>query len=240
MNDLVLQKLEWDSNHFGINIANLDSNILDLNDIDYVIKEAAQQGIKCIYCLVDPNNLDLIHCLSDYNFRFIDIRVLFKLKILSIDINLELKLEFASSRDLATISYWVGSFHHDSRFFKDKNFDLLKVQKMYSIWTNNFINSDTGAILVYKENSVLLGYIIVSIGFNNKGKIELIGVSENYRGKGIGEKLINLSVKWFIDKKVEEISVVTQGSNISAMRLYSKTKFLPSEVNNWYHYWSVI
>ena len=160
------------------------------------------------------------------------------MKIDNINIDFEKRYEMASAKEMVIISKWAECFHQDSRFFKDKNFEISKVKKMYNIWVNNFFNSESGAVLVYKENNELLGYIVVSIGNNKKGKIELIGVSENYRGKGHGEKLVNLSIKWFKDKGVDEITVVTQASNISAMRLYTKNKFLPSEIDNWYHYWS--
>jgi dTDP-4-amino-4,6-dideoxy-D-galactose acyltransferase len=239
MHNLVLKKLDWDSEHFGIKIATINSNVLNFNDIDKIIYECELMGFACIYCLVDPNNLNLIRCLSEYKFQFIDIRVLFQLKIDSINTVFEKDLKMASPEELAIISNWAEHFHQDSRFFKDKNFEISKVRKMYNVWVNKFFNSRNGSVLVYKESDELIGYIIVSIESIKKGKIELIGVSENHRGKGYGEKLVNLSIKWFKDRGIEEISVVTQASNISAMRLYSKAKFLPFEIGNWYHYWSL-
>ena len=130
------------------------------------------------------------------------------------------------------------NYHLDSRFFKDNNFNSLRVKEMYKIWVYKYANSELGKVFVFREQNKILGYIIVSIENICFGKIELIGVSENHRGQRVGDKLINMSIEWFISRGVNIVSVVTQGSNISAMKLYSRNNFLPSEVNCWYHYWA--
>jgi ribosomal protein S18 acetylase RimI-like enzyme len=238
MSESILKILDWDSNHFGISIASIDFSDFDIYDINDIIIVSKSKNIKCIYCLIDPNKLDLIHSLSNNNFRFIDIRIVFNLKIQPHDDKSYNKFEIASADDLKIITDWAEKYHNDSRFFKDKNFELIKVKEMYRIWVNNYFNSNSGSVLVYKKEDVLMGYCIVSISANNNGKIELIGVSELYRGIGVGDALVNLSIKWFQERGVENVSVATQGSNLSAIRLYTKSKFLPTEIKSWYHYWS--
>jgi dTDP-4-amino-4,6-dideoxy-D-galactose acyltransferase len=238
MSDTVLKNLDWDSKHFGISIASIDESDLHLCDLTNLINISKIRNVKCIYCLIDPNKLELIHSLAIHNFRFIDIRIVFKINLINVDIISSSNLEIPTTDELRIVTHWVEIYHQDSRFFKDKNFEPLKVKEMYKIWVNNYVNSNSGAVLVYKKEDILMGYIIVSISANNYGKIELIGVSELYRGKGVGEDLVNLSIKWFQEQGIENISVATQGSNLSAIRLYSKCNFLPTEIKCWYHYWS--
>ena len=58
----------------------------------------------------------------------------------------------------------------------------------------------------------------------NYGIIDLVGVSEDYRGKGIGSLLVSKALKWF-SNYTNSVYVGTQAANIPAIRLYEKMGF---------------
>ena len=72
---------------------------------------------------------------------------------------------------------------------------------------------------------------------NNTGKIGLTGVDKNFRNKGVGTALIGAALHWFKINGAKRATVVTQGNNIPAMRLYSKCGFLTCDTMLWYHRW---
>ena len=66
---------------------------------------------------------------------------------------------------------------------------------------------------------------------NNEAVIGLFGVSKELNGKGIGTKLINNVVSFLTAKGYKKITVVTQGRNLYAQRLYQKAGFLLKVLN---------
>jgi ribosomal protein S18 acetylase RimI-like enzyme len=54
---------------------------------------------------------------------------------------------------------------------------------------------------------------------------------------GIGTLVVRAAQEYFHRKGVEEVSVVTQGRNIGAQRLYQKCGFLTGSVGYWFHRW---
>ncbi|MBA2735755.1 MAG: hypothetical protein H0U50_03095 [Pyrinomonadaceae bacterium] len=49
--------------------------------------------------------------------------------------------------------------------------------------------------------------------------------------------LIGAADRWFAERNINQISVVVQGRNVKAQRLYQKNNFLTSSVELWYHLW---
>lgn len=69
------------------------------------------------------------------------------------------------------------------------------------------------------------------------GHIGLTGVDENYRGRGIGKKLITAAIEYFCKKSIKEIQVVTQGNNMAACKLYESCGFKVLDWIEFYHFW---
>ena len=85
--------------------------------------------------------------------------------------------------------------------------------------TNEFSNNPFAKVLIYKENSKIVGYLYYS---NIYDRIELnqIEVLKNYRNKGIASKLIEELLK-----KEKDISLEVKKTNTIAINLYKKYAF---------------
>ena len=74
----------------------------------------------------------------------------------------------------------------------------------------------------------VLGYIfaVIDDGDDNLGYIEYVGVAEQARGQGIGEKLLRTSLFWlFAEKGVREVGLNVVDTNANARGLYEKVGF---------------
>ncbi|MGP0101640.1 MAG: GNAT family N-acetyltransferase, partial [Solirubrobacteraceae bacterium] len=67
--------------------------------------------------------------------------------------------------------------------------------------------------------------------------IGLLGVSPQARRKGIGKNLVLAAIDWFRTQGVPSVTVVTQGNNLPAQRLYQQHGFLSHDLQIWYHKW---
>ena len=52
-------------------------------------------------------------------------------------------------------------------------------------------------------------------------------VKENYRGRGIGEKLFNEFIKWSREHGAERIKVSASAGNSRAIKFYERVNFVP-------------
>jgi dTDP-4-amino-4,6-dideoxy-D-galactose acyltransferase len=89
--------------------------------------------------------------------------------------------------------------------------------------------------IAYVNNNVA-GFITVGRK-NHRADIGLIAVNKEFRGRKIGLSLIEKASQYAFLEGFEEIQVITQGENIPAMKLYSKSGFTIEETTFVYHAW---
>ena len=70
-----------------------------------------------------------------------------------------------------------------------------------------------------------------------RGQIGLIAVDRKASGRGVGSCLILAGLEWFASAGAGEVRVVTQGNNLSALRLYERQGFVARELQLWFHKW---
>jgi dTDP-4-amino-4,6-dideoxy-D-galactose acyltransferase len=54
---------------------------------------------------------------------------------------------------------------------------------------------------------------------------------------GVGRALVVNAIRWFSGQGVDSVSVVTQGRNVRAQRLYQRCGFTTRSVELWFHRW---
>jgi len=83
-------------------------------------------------------------------------------------------------------------------------------------------------IFVAEENEAIVGLCwctIVDRGVDRQAEIVEFYVESEFRGKGIGKKLLTASRQLFIDERVEVAFVWTHHSNEAAIELYKNLGF---------------
>ena len=235
--------LPWDSHLFDIRIARIKKCFLNNREIKQCIRWCRENKITCVYYLVDPARVNSIHLAESSGFHLVDIRVTLETDILASPyINMPLKetmplVREANRNDIVEIKKIAKENHFDTRFFKDKRFPRDKSAELYELWIEKGFKNVHGIVLVAKIKKKTAGYIVLDISENHTGKIELVGVNNKFRDRGIGGALVCAALRWFNINGAKRATVVTQGTNISALRLYSKWGFLPHETQCWYHLW---
>ncbi|HRS53652.1 MAG TPA: GNAT family N-acetyltransferase [Bacteroidales bacterium] len=238
------QHLKWDSDFFGFKVAAVYANEINNNEIDSILKKLHNYNYKLIYViseseLVFPN----IKCL--YNINFVDIKLTFKAFVNTIieqnkDEDLINILKYSQkpiNENLEELAYQSGNY---SRFKLDKNFEPYHFFSLYKIWLQKSLSKEIAdEVFVYTENDNILGFVTVSLNENNFGKIGLIAVEQNTRGKGIGRKLIKAVANYLLDYQINKLFVSTQHANKNACNFYQKLGFILDKKEYYYHLWIV-
>jgi dTDP-4-amino-4,6-dideoxy-D-galactose acyltransferase len=239
--DYACRYLEWDSQFFGKRIARLDSVILHPEALQSANSWCREQHIDCLYYLVPAFQPDTVRLLEDDGFRLVDIRLTLECRVTSSypkPISANLQIRPASQDDLPALKAIAGSSYAGTRFFNDPGFGTEKARRLYVTWITNSLSGFADQVLVAENRGTVSGFITVRIDQSTHvGQIGLVGVAEDSRGLGIGAALVTAASGWFGSHEVEQVKVVTQGSNQAALRLYQSAGFRLAAIELWYHKW---
>ena len=87
---------------------------------------------------------------------------------------------------------------------------------------------DNSTIFVAEINSELIGYLIAIGGSVQRTKHSayiVVGVLENYRGKGIGTELFDSLIKWASKHNISRLELTTVTENKAGLALYKRNGF---------------
>lgn len=131
----------------------------------------------------------------------------------------------------------AGRLHQDTRFFCDPGFPRARSEDLYRVWIERSCTNQRGKVFVAEAQGKPAAYIACSAAEAESGQIELIAVEEALQGQGVGRALVNTALGWFAAQRIGHVTVVTQGRNIRAQRLYQKCGFVIQSLQLWYHLW---
>jgi dTDP-4-amino-4,6-dideoxy-D-galactose acyltransferase len=236
----ILQRKEWDSGFFGINIASM--NVVRINGRIAAFSDrwCKKNNIACLFYLCDCNHAMSVRCAEASGYGFKDIRMVFEMRMdHHISHGMPSGVSECAAEDLAPIREIAEISYIQSRYYYDGNFDVGLLRKFYSNWLVNTFNSPRGKIFVARDGAGrAFGYISGETDNEGRvGRIILVGVDGEHARSGIGKSLVDAMVDWMRGKKVYTVEVITQGRNIGAQRLYQKCGFRIASLSLWYHKW---
>lgn len=224
--------LDWDTAFFGYKVGVLhyehEQKLPELLD--------TASNYKLVY-IYSKEQL-IIPYLGRYSSKWVDTKIVLTRKTnISNEIICDAVIRPYSGEDNEAIYALALESGIYSRFKKDGNFRNNEFEKLYHEWIKKSLDKTISEIVyIAYVNGCVAGFI--SIGKkNNRADIGLIAVSEEFRGRNIGAFLIEKASQYASLKGLEEIQVSTQGENIPAMRLYSKSGFTIEEKTYVYHLW---
>lgn len=234
----MFKHLDWDSQFFNYKVALLDSEKIQSEaDVNVCLKELKKMQYRLAYIFIPSQNSKLNEIVKQQGGILVDAKTTYATSSIrgeEVSTNIISFLDNKPGKDLLDLAIESGIY---SRFSKDKNFKNNEFGRLYTEWITNSVNRKIAdEVLVYNENNKISGFVTLKADGSN-GKIGLIAVSAALRGKGIGRELMKASHNWYLSKKLTTATVITQGENKPACKLYEKCGYHISEVQNVYHFW---
>jgi dTDP-4-amino-4,6-dideoxy-D-galactose acyltransferase len=229
------RRLEWDSEFFQKRIARATPEHVSTESLREIRAWCAANRIDCLYLLAAADDAHTVRELEDSGFHFVDIRTTLETRLKDLRPK---TVGFREARpdDVPTLRAIAGVSYLDSRFYNDGHFPEERCRALYETWIEKSVNGWAQAVLVAEWADEPVGYITCHLS-PSVAEIGLLGVSAKVQGKGLGSQLIWESLSWFKDRGANEVTVVTQGRNVRAQRVYQKAGFCTRSLQLWYHYW---
>jgi len=235
--------LEWDTRFFGFRIARVRGDTLTQDQAKNIDTWCRQHGVRCLYFLSRSDDAGTTRLAEASCFRLVDIRMTFEYKATSLRsaesyANGTIIVRPSRLEDIPRLQIIAREIYQDTRFYYDEHFSKHLCDSLYETWIKRSCEGYADVVFVAELNREAIGY--VSCHLNNEprtGRIGLVGVSSVAQGRGIGRTLLLRACEWFLGQRVQWITVVTQGRNCAAQRLYQQCGFLTRTVQLWYHKW---
>jgi ribosomal protein S18 acetylase RimI-like enzyme len=240
--DSLCQYLDWDSEFFGYRIARITPSQLDPESVRSILGWCHAHQIDCLYFLADADDPRTVELAEDNHFRFVDIRLSLEREVKGVSVSDDARFQGMirpnMPDDVPALLAIARESYRWTRFYYDSRFSRSRVDALYERWTEKSCNGYADVVLVAEVQEQAAGYISCHLLEGNKGQIGLLGVGMHWQGIGLGQALVNASLRWFADQGTTCVTVVTQGRNCQAQRLYQRSGFLTRSLQLWYHRWS--
>ena len=235
------EHLPWDTDFFGMEIASVRAGTLTADRSAAIDAWCAGRNIQCLYFVARPDDAATVKQAEDRGYRLVDVRVTMevgKISDFKSEIsNFEFQVLNFKTDDLPALRQIARAIHKEGRFFFDDRFPRGQAEAFYEKWiSNSCCDGFAQKVFVVHNSGQPAGYVTCHLA-DGVGSIGLIGVDGTSRGKGLGRRLVHAAVEWFESQSVSRVSVVTQGRNIAAQRLYARCGFIVRDVELYYHKW---
>lgn len=229
MNNTTIKKLDWDSDFFLKNIAEISLVNDEIPTIENDIYDL----------IVIKQDIELPFEVEGYSQSFKETKVIFEKNLTKFKVG-----EFSEIRDSdkedKEFSYFTDLAYESgkmSRFRLDEKFGEAKFQDLYDLWVINSLNKKFAIKLFFIEKDhKAIGFVTLQQD-NNIGKIGLIATHPDFQGQGLGRKLLEYTENYCISNNIFQLEIPTQEENINACKFYHKMGYLVKEKIVIKHFW---
>ncbi|MGB8370776.1 MAG: GNAT family N-acetyltransferase [Limisphaerales bacterium] len=244
-NSAPCELLPWDTEFFRCRIARVCGDTLKREQAAQINEWSRSNRIRGLYFLSRADDPVTIQTAGQHGFGLVDIRVTFERVVMNShdparpDLPAGASIRPVQPEDLPGLQAMARTGHTETRFFSDSHFPRQRAEDLYSTWITLESQGRAQTVLVAASaTNQPLGYVSCHLDSARRaGQIGLAGVSPEVRGRGVGKSLVLAAIDWYRAQGAHEVTVVTQGKNRAAQRLYQQCGFLIRDLQLWYHKW---
>jgi dTDP-4-amino-4,6-dideoxy-D-galactose acyltransferase len=235
--DTICTYLEWDSEFFGRRIARVTLNRVDQDTVHRLLAWSTANRIECLYFLADPEDSQTSKLAEANQFHLVDVRMTLERSLReNPPTSSSVGVRPAREQDVLALRTIARSAHRDTRFHFDQHFDRTKCDLLYEIWIEKSVSGFADMVFVAEIDGKPVAYITGHLR-DDEVQIGLIGVDEAHQGKGLASILVQHLLAKATKDAARRATVVTQGRNVRAQRLYQRNGFVTVSCQLWYHRW---
>jgi GNAT superfamily N-acetyltransferase len=228
---VTIRRLDWDSRFFDREIGSVEPGA----DAARAVAEADASGFDCLYWLVPADDPETLWSAQQAGFRTVDIRVTLGRDVPQGRERRPNGIRVAGPGDVTSLEPLARERFVTTRFFTDPHFARDRSAALYVAWLVRGV-STSGRRTLMSEGAE--GFVICDHDADASiGTIEMIVVSAEAAGTGLGSALLHAAQAAFAAARLRHARVVTQGRNVAAQRLYQAHGYRTVDTAVWLHRW---
>ncbi len=245
------RQAEWDENHFGFKMANLQIFLCPSSPVEKEVlkriivssnKYLKGQGVKFINARINGDNINALHAMEDEGFRYYD-------NVIWPVVSAKLFDDFGGVRLMKTneadeVKYIAENFQYQrGHYYCDERFDKKIIDRMYPKWIDTTIRNNE-PIAVIERNNKIAGFFVFKIdeelgiqtGFSY-GRLRLLALDTQFRGTGAGEELFKGTLALIKSMGADFIDSGYSTKNHISAKLHNKSSFMSAYEEVTFHKW---
>lgn len=238
MSDLKLQieKLNWDSNFFNMEIGQLTLTKPEELESLILYTEFDLVYVNSSFSVGEFDKISYRGTKVDYEKELESnaIEIYETTNIINVDSDYFSKFK----TELKELAYLSG---HQSRFYLDPHFKKADFRKLYDKWLENALNkTHDNVFLVYHDELLNKPIALLTGKINNidlNTRVGLFAVHESQQGKGLGKMMLNAFEQLGKTSNSINITIPTQTENLGACRFYEASGYQALPTQFIYHLW---
>jgi len=232
------RRLEWDSEFWGIPIAQVDGNTLTAETVHQVNGWCSKNEIACLYFLARSDQPATTRIAEENGFRSVDIRVTLTRELDGQSTGGAVSgIRKAQPGDREALARYAREGYRYTRFYNDEHFPDERCDDLYETWILGNLDGLADQVLVLEQAGEVFGYISCHLADRKVGSIGLSGVEQTERGAALGGGLLAGAHAWFERHGAGPLSVGTQGRNWVTQRMLQRAGYVTEKTEIWYHRW---
>lgn len=208
-----IKPLEWENHFFAINSALLDFSA------PQPLAAAQLAGWDLLQAKLFSHQTAEIDALSDLGFRLVEGEADLRLKIEATQRQSGIRI--ARAEHIAPLRAAATAVFSHSRF-RAPWYQPDDSGRFYAQWIENAVRGtfDHQCLLAIADDGAIEGFVSLRDLGDGSARIGLLASLPGARGKGVGQRLMNAAADWCQARRLPQLRVATQLSNLAAMRLY--------------------
>ena len=234
-----VELLAWDSSFWGVRAARIRAT--DRGQLPDVEDQAKQLQVEWASLLVPTEGTDLISAAIRLGYDLVDVRLSLRARqpVDRRHLRAGELCRLASLDDVEAVASIAQTAFAGSRFYIDGHLDTRRCGDFYETWArNSFDGQMADAVVVSTHNGHVDGFVTVRFDADGSANLPLVAVRHDRRGAGTGRSLMAHVLQWISDGEPQDVTVVTQLSNIRAIGLYESAGFKMEKSAVWLHKWT--
>ena len=237
------RQLAWDTEWWGVPTALVTVPPTGATELRAIDQWCLRNQIGLLYFLCPSDQTAAAHLAESSGFRIMDVRITLELEFSGSPPGVRSRPEgvmirLADSRDASRLGAMASTSFRGTRFYADPGLPDARCDDLYRVWMEQECRSSADSVLVAEVDSDPVAFVSYSIEPDSgHGAISLVGVAASHRGTGLGSVLLAESLQSIRVKGASAAMVVTQGRNVSALRLYGRQGFHILQSGLWFHKW---
>lgn len=119
--------------------------------------------------------------------------------------------------------------HHVSH---SPHFGEVYARKTFAQRKEGLLAQGTGGlhVILVRSSGVVVGYCISTVSSDSIGEIDSLFVSPEYRGQGLADSLMKMSMAWLQDENVRRVRLSVAAGNEQVFGFYARYGLFPAKI----------
>ena len=236
------EPLPWDSEHFGLSIAEVSGGALSEERAAAADAWCAEREVDCLYLLASADDAETARVAARHGYRVVDVRLGFRHDLDDLgDLPWHspgpVSVREASEQDLDVLRPIARTSHRSTRFYFDGRFPAERCDELYVSWIERALADPGRELLVAEVDGEPAGYQALRRPGHEPARADLIALDPAHRGRGLGRALLLSSLRRMREQGAPSVATAMQARNVGPVRGHERAGFVLERAEIWHHKW---